>query len=64
MSVSRMQSLNTAGNQVILQYQNVKAQYYKKSSKIAVPELKLHYCKKLSKFMVPECKARILQGTK
>jgi len=43
-----MQGLNTARNQVSLQYQDMKPQYYKKSSK----------------FMVPECKASILQETK
>jgi len=33
-----MQSLNTARNQVSLQYQDMKPQYYKKSSMFMVPE--------------------------
>jgi hypothetical protein len=47
MSVSGMQSLNTAQNQLSLQYQNVKPQHYKKSSK----------------FTVPECEGSLLQET-
>ena len=58
-----MWSLSTTRNEVSLQYQNVKPQYYKESS-LQYQNVTPQYYEKWSKFTVPECEASVLREMK